>query len=331
MEARGQAGRRATASCRARNMPGSSATTLIELRGCSTRTTSRFARRPVRRRAGRRPRTRLPPPPPRRRRLVVDPVRPSNRIVRSMAELDQRHSFSSFSSARARVRVRGRRVAEPAEADMRVADTAGMVEPAPAASEPPSAKDRGVPAQRRPRKPRRGRRGRRAGRGAEVANEATTSPAPEPAPEPAPSLELEPPPPPPTRDGRRTRCQVDVNRVTPTDVDVNRVVSVDAEVGGLGDGRERAARYAREDAARGRGSGARMRSARRGSRGRRGRRRPGWRVGDSREGRARRRARRSSTPSITTRRRTGPPCSGRRREKRGRSAGGGGEPRGGLR
>ena len=87
---------------------------------------------------------------------------------------------------------------EPAEADMRVADTAGMVESAPAASEPPSAKDI-IEEYRRKRlakeaKEREERETRLAARMAEVANEATTSPAPEPEP-PAPSLEPEAAPP----------------------------------------------------------------------------------------------------------------------------------------
>ena len=102
------------------------------------------------------------------------------------------------------VYVGGSEWTEPAEADMRVADTAGMVESAPAASEPPSAKDiieeYRPDASAWPRRPRRGRRGRTrlAARMAEVANEATTSPAPEPEP-PAPSLEPEAAPPPPRR------------------------------------------------------------------------------------------------------------------------------------
>ena len=140
------------------------------------------------------------------------------------------------------VYVGGSEWTEPAEADMRVADTAGMVELAPAASEPPSAKDI-VEEYRRKRlakeaKEREEREERLAARLAEVANEATTSPAPEPAPEPAPSLEPPPPPPPPPRRAMKPKS---------TSTQSSRSTSKSA---GSETDEERAARYAREDAAR---------------------------------------------------------------------------------
>ena len=156
------------------------------------------------------------------------------------------------------VYVGGSEWTEPAEADMRVADTAGMVELAPAASEPPSAKDI-VEEYRRKRlakeaKEREEREERLAARLAEVANEATTSPAPEPAP-PAPSLEPEPPPPPPPRRAMKPKDRVmkrkststQSSRPTSTSTESSRPTSKSA---GSETDEERAARYAREDAAR---------------------------------------------------------------------------------
>ena len=156
------------------------------------------------------------------------------------------------------VYVGGSEWTEPAEADMRVADTAGMVELAPAASEPPSAKDI-VEEYRRKRlakeaKEREEREERLAARLAEVANEATTSPAPEPAP-PAPSLEPEPPPPPPPRRAMKPKDRVmkpkststESSRPTSTSTESSRSTSKSA---GSETDEERAARYAREDAAR---------------------------------------------------------------------------------
>ncbi len=145
------------------------------------------------------------------------------------------------------VYVGGSEWTEPAEADMRVADTAGMVELAPAASEPPSAKDI-VEEYRRKRlakeaAEREEREERLAARLAEVANEATTSPAPEPAP-PAPSLEPEPPPPPPRR-AMKPKDRVMKPKSTSTESSRPKSKSAGSETD-----EERAARYAREDAAR---------------------------------------------------------------------------------
>ena len=157
------------------------------------------------------------------------------------------------------VYVGGSEWTEPAEADMRVADTAGMVEFAPAASEPPSAKDIVEEYQRKrlakEAKEREEREERPAARLAEVANEATTSPAPEPAPEPAPSLEPEPPPPPPPRRAMKPKDRVtkpkststESSRPTSTSTESSRSTSKSA---GSETDEERAARYAREDAAR---------------------------------------------------------------------------------
>ena len=149
------------------------------------------------------------------------------------------------------VYVGGSEWTEPAEADMRLADTSGMVESSPAASEPPSAKDI-VEEYRRKRlakeaKEREEREERLAARLAEVANEATTSPAPEPAP-PAPSLEPEPPPPPPPRRAMKPKStSTETSRPTSTSTESSRSTSKSA---GSETDEERAARYAREDAAR---------------------------------------------------------------------------------
>ena len=156
------------------------------------------------------------------------------------------------------VYVGGSEWTEPAEADMRVADTAGMVELAPAASEPPSAKDI-VEEYRRKRlakeaKEREEREERLAARLAEVANEATTSPAPEPAPEPAPSLEPEPPPPPPPRRAMKPKDRVmkpkststESSRPTSTSTESSRSTSKSAD---SETDEERAARIEEEERA----------------------------------------------------------------------------------
>ena len=159
------------------------------------------------------------------------------------------------------VYVGGSEWTEPAEADMRLADTSGMVESSPAASEPPSAKDI-IEEYRRKRLAKEAaeakeREARLAARMAEVANEATTSPAPEPAP-PAPSLEPEAAPPPPRRamkpkataDERGAKPKsksTDSSRPKSTSTDSSQPKSTSA---GSETDEERAARYAREDAAR---------------------------------------------------------------------------------
>ena len=157
------------------------------------------------------------------------------------------------------VYVGGSEWTEPAEADMRLADTSGMVESSPAASEPPSAKDI-VEEYRRKRLAKEAaeakeREARLAARMAEVANEATTSPAPEPEP-PAPSLELEAAPPPPRRAMKPKKAAAADERAAkpkskstessqPTSTSKTESSQPKSETD-----EERSARYAREDAAR---------------------------------------------------------------------------------
>ena len=162
------------------------------------------------------------------------------------------------------VYVGGSEWTEPAEADMRLADTSGMVESSPAASEPPSAKDI-IEEYRRKRLAKEAaeakeREARLAARMAEVANEATTSPAPEPEP-PAPSLEPEAAPPPPRRAMKPKKAAVADERAVkpkskstessqPTSTSKTESSQPKSSQPKSETDEERSARYAREDAAR---------------------------------------------------------------------------------